>query len=909
MAEGWQGEETLADKDPERVAALGAWGGRLLEWLDSDRRGAGHHCDVTLVTGSRVSEESDGHVKAFPAHRAVLAAACPVLGSYLTAHPAELTVRLEDVIMGGEVYRNGSDDCKAATTMPSNENITGQNFEDVETTTLTGLQEKSYDGQAEALGGLLDLVYTGEVQDEGVVGEALSLAGRLGMSAVGGGFGYDQGGGDGGSWTFLESMASNVDEKHLGSGRDDDALEEVIIEEGLKEEGDVMIIKKENETQDVENGGDTDNVQAKESCSEGGEPSNERAKDRRPNLSEIRWRCEACGRAFVYRKSLENHVAQMHASSSSTDGIPHRQWPGPPPRYWPDSDNELSITTAHVQSARRHNTRRLCHRPCNGHGGEMEVGQGSKDGETEGCDAVLSGLKSDAVEVENKKTRRNPKCVGAQQEACGSVSDRVVGVRKGQRQRRSQERCSWTCKVCGKSFQRRAHLVEHEVLHTTHTPYACAQCGQSFRSRFTRLKHQEKAHLGPFPCHICGRSFNDSGNLRRHVRCTHGGDRRWICPVCGKAMRERLHMRVHQVERKYSCRHCSKRFLRQDHLTKHENIHSGEKSHMCETCGKCFGRQDHLSIHHRSVHLGEKVWQRYQPTMHECSVCKKLFKGKSSLDVHLRTHSGERPFPCHICGQRFSVRKSLSKHQLVHSDARPHACTICSSTFKRKDKLKYHMEHVHRDGGGHVGLQGAEGCQSNERQEKGEEEHEVTFSLNADSLNVGNGSEDQTRNAQLEPAIQIVTVFPLEPLVETCEDQATPPDAIAQSAIFVLQDSSGDQETPQEVRPDRTTVAFNFPQSASLPFDSLSTLPSTTRMALGVPAISNEVGECEQMLQVSASQDLSVQGSVDKVLTYISTSKAPQDLLSGPTLFCLAPTFNQTTTGTTTDTNHSWLGS
>ena len=32
---------------------------------------------------------------------------------------------------------------------------------------------------------------------------------------------------------------------------------------------------------------------------------------------------------------------------------------------------------------------------------------------------------------------------------------------------------------------------------------------------------------------------------------------------------------------------------------------------------------------------------RYKTAMHECEVCKKEFKGKSSLEMHFRTHSGE----------------------------------------------------------------------------------------------------------------------------------------------------------------------------------------------------------------------------------------------------------------------------
>lgn len=32
---------------------------------------------------------------------------------------------------------------------------------------------------------------------------------------------------------------------------------------------------------------------------------------------------------------------------------------------------------------------------------------------------------------------------------------------------------------------------------------------------------------------------------------------------------------------------------------------------------------------------------------------------------------------------------------VIHSDARPFNCPYCSATFKRKDKLKYHVDHVH----------------------------------------------------------------------------------------------------------------------------------------------------------------------------------------------------------------------
>ncbi|KAM9326861.1 zinc finger and BTB domain-containing protein 41 [Gastrophryne carolinensis] len=286
---------------------------------------------------------------------------------------------------------------------------------------------------------------------------------------------------------------------------------------------------------------------------------------------------------------------------------------------------------------------------------------------------------------------------------------------------------AWRCDICNKSFTRRPHLEEHMILHSQDKPFKCTYCDEKFKSRFKRLKHQEKYHLGPFPCDICGRQFNDSGNLKRHIEYTHGGKRKWSCFICGKSVRERttlkehlrihsgekphlcsicgqnfrhgssyrLHLRVHHDDKRYECDECGKTFIRHDHLTKHKKIHSGEKAHQCEECGKCFGRRDHLTVHYKSVHLGEKVWQKYKATFHQCEVCKKVFKGKSSLDMHFRTHSGEKPYKCQICNQSFRIKKTLTKHLVIHSDARPFNCQHCNSTFKRKDKLKYHIDHVH----------------------------------------------------------------------------------------------------------------------------------------------------------------------------------------------------------------------
>jgi len=48
-----------------------------------------------------------------------------------------------------------------------------------------------------------------------------------------------------------------------------------------------------------------------------------------------------------------------------------------------------------------------------------------------------------------------------------------------------------------------------------------------------------------------------------------------------------------------------------------------------------------------------------------CSECGRQMKSKSSLDIHVRTHTGDRPFVCPICGREFRANGNLTRHQVV----------------------------------------------------------------------------------------------------------------------------------------------------------------------------------------------------------------------------------------------------
>lgn len=53
---------------------------------------------------------------------------------------------------------------------------------------------------------------------------------------------------------------------------------------------------------------------------------------------------------------------------------------------------------------------------------------------------------------------------------------------------------------------------------------------------------------------------------------------------------------------------------------------------------------------------------------HKCKVCDKRFTRPSSLQTHMYSHTGEKPYACAVegCGRHFSVVSNLRRHKKVH---------------------------------------------------------------------------------------------------------------------------------------------------------------------------------------------------------------------------------------------------
>eukprot|EP00471_Norrisiella_sphaerica_P001915 CAMPEP_0184479576 /NCGR_PEP_ID=MMETSP0113_2-20130426/1250_1 /TAXON_ID=91329 /ORGANISM="Norrisiella sphaerica, Strain BC52" /LENGTH=414 /DNA_ID=CAMNT_0026857695 /DNA_START=159 /DNA_END=1403 /DNA_ORIENTATION=- len=51
---------------------------------------------------------------------------------------------------------------------------------------------------------------------------------------------------------------------------------------------------------------------------------------------------------------------------------------------------------------------------------------------------------------------------------------------------------------------------------------------------------------------------------------------------------------------------------------------------------------------------------------YQCSFCKKIFRQRYNVVVHIRTHTGEKPHKCKFCGRGFAQKSNLKRHERAH---------------------------------------------------------------------------------------------------------------------------------------------------------------------------------------------------------------------------------------------------
>ncbi|XP_036896096.1 zinc finger protein ZFPM1 isoform X6 [Sturnira hondurensis] len=138
-------------------------------------------------------------------------------------------------------------------------------------------------------------------------------------------------------------------------------------------------------------------------------------------------------------------------------------------------------------------------------------------------------------------------------------------------------------------------------------------------------------------------------------------------------------------------------------------IHRKEDVFPCKDCGIWYRSERNLQAHllyycasrqnassPASATTDEKTKEPY-PNERICPFpqCRKSCPSASSLEIHMRSHSGERPFVCLICLSAFTTKANCERHLKVHTDTLSGVCHSCGFISTTRDILYSHLVTSH----------------------------------------------------------------------------------------------------------------------------------------------------------------------------------------------------------------------
>eukprot|EP00096_Caligus_rogercresseyi_P012096 TRINITY_DN4975_c0_g1_i2.p1 TRINITY_DN4975_c0_g1~~TRINITY_DN4975_c0_g1_i2.p1 ORF type:complete len:1353 (-),score=468.49 TRINITY_DN4975_c0_g1_i2:426-4484(-) len=227
-----------------------------------------------------------------------------------------------------------------------------------------------------------------------------------------------------------------------------------------------------------------------------------------------------------------------------------------------------------------------------------------------------------------------------------------------------------TCQICFKVFACNSALEIHIRSHTKERPFKCDHCDRGFSTKGNMKQHALTHKTRDSSGSDGGRSSNNSSkdystplssNVRAEGNSTTSGS---SCNNSDEEPKQELGIRAFAKEDEISVQHQHQQ---------HHHHHSipaaiasgglkrspGDSENNIPSAKRSFGGSDRSSSD-EPRHTSSESQRNY------CQLCKKNFSSCSALQIHMRTHTGDRPFKCHVCGKAFTTKGNLKVHMGIH---------------------------------------------------------------------------------------------------------------------------------------------------------------------------------------------------------------------------------------------------
>lgn len=198
----------------------------------------------------------------------------------------------------------------------------------------------------------------------------------------------------------------------------------------------------------------------------------------------------------------------------------------------------------------------------------------------------------------------------------------------------------------------------------------------------TKVRPRKVGHLVGYtfkcPEAGCFARFKTSECLDLHVKCHRRGEDEYgfqccECMLIFTKWRElRFHFwRVHKIDTDLlTCEDCSFKTDTMHKLKTHREVHGEERPYKCSICDKGFKQLAQMH-NHKSIHQVTPDSEKWYSIRH-CDICKRSFTNQKCLAKHVQSvHCKVKPFVCSLCGYSASRKAMMQLHMRTHTGEKP----------------------------------------------------------------------------------------------------------------------------------------------------------------------------------------------------------------------------------------------